>query len=70
MNSILVELWSKTEPWKKKDKESLFPESKVALENLQIKENALSQLDVPFKVKVGQTDKITLKIPCNSRSLI
>ncbi|XP_030434905.1 vacuolar protein sorting-associated protein 13C-like [Gopherus evgoodei] len=35
----------------------------VALDNLQIKENALSELDVPFKVKVGQIDKLTLKIP-------
>ncbi|KAG8440222.1 hypothetical protein GDO86_006127 [Hymenochirus boettgeri] len=35
----------------------------VALENLRIRENALSELDVPFKVKVGQIDKLTLKIP-------
>ncbi|KGL81364.1 Vacuolar protein sorting-associated protein 13C, partial [Tinamus guttatus] len=35
----------------------------VALDNLQIKENALSELDIPFKVKVGQIDKLTLKIP-------
>ncbi|XP_064373577.1 intermembrane lipid transfer protein VPS13C isoform X2 [Dromaius novaehollandiae] len=35
----------------------------VALDNLQIKENALSELDLPFKVKVGQIDKLTLKIP-------
>ncbi|KAM6119483.1 intermembrane lipid transfer protein VPS13C [Pterocles gutturalis] len=35
----------------------------VELENLQIKENALSELDVPFRVKVGQIDKLTLKIP-------
>nr|XP_032636612.1 vacuolar protein sorting-associated protein 13C-like isoform X1 [Chelonoidis abingdonii] len=35
----------------------------VALDNLQIRENALSELDVPFKVKVGQIDKLTLKIP-------
>ncbi|KAM4675969.1 intermembrane lipid transfer protein VPS13C [Discoglossus pictus] len=35
----------------------------VALENLQIRENALSELDVPFKVKAGQIDKLTLKIP-------
>ncbi|KAM4748951.1 intermembrane lipid transfer protein VPS13C [Rhinophrynus dorsalis] len=35
----------------------------VALENLKIRENALSELDVPFKVKVGQIDKLTLKIP-------
>uniref|UniRef100_A0A8V0ZTJ1 Vacuolar protein sorting 13 homolog C n=1 Tax=Gallus gallus TaxID=9031 RepID=A0A8V0ZTJ1_CHICK len=35
----------------------------VALDNLQIKENALSELDVPFRIKVGQIDKLTLKIP-------
>ncbi|XP_069851362.1 intermembrane lipid transfer protein VPS13C isoform X3 [Dipodomys merriami] len=35
----------------------------VALDNLQIKENALSELNVPFKVKAGQIDKLTLKIP-------
>ncbi|XP_036909925.1 vacuolar protein sorting-associated protein 13C isoform X2 [Sturnira hondurensis] len=35
----------------------------VALDNLKIKENALSELDVPFKVKAGQIDKLTLKIP-------
>nr|XP_060611950.1 intermembrane lipid transfer protein VPS13C [Anolis sagrei ordinatus] len=35
----------------------------VALENLLIKENALSELDVPFRVKAGQIDKLTLKIP-------
>ncbi|XP_007956453.1 vacuolar protein sorting-associated protein 13C [Orycteropus afer afer] len=35
----------------------------VALDNLQIKENSLSELDVPFKVKAGQIDKLTLKIP-------
>ncbi|XP_076984207.1 intermembrane lipid transfer protein VPS13C isoform X2 [Tamandua tetradactyla] len=35
----------------------------VALDNLQIKENALSELHVPFKVKAGQIDKLTLKIP-------
>ncbi|XP_004421707.1 PREDICTED: vacuolar protein sorting-associated protein 13C isoform X2 [Ceratotherium simum simum] len=35
----------------------------VALDNLQIKENALSELGVPFKVKAGQIDKLTLKIP-------
>ncbi|XP_021263276.1 vacuolar protein sorting-associated protein 13C [Numida meleagris] len=35
----------------------------VALDNLQIKENALSELDVPFRVKVGHIDKLTLKIP-------
>ncbi|XP_075288131.1 intermembrane lipid transfer protein VPS13C isoform X2 [Opisthocomus hoazin] len=35
----------------------------VALDNLQIKENALSELDIPFRIKVGQIDKLTLKIP-------
>ncbi|XP_008938924.1 PREDICTED: vacuolar protein sorting-associated protein 13C, partial [Merops nubicus] len=35
----------------------------VALDNLQIKENALTELDIPFKIKVGQIDKLTLKIP-------
>ncbi|XP_074956200.1 intermembrane lipid transfer protein VPS13C isoform X1 [Phalacrocorax aristotelis] len=35
----------------------------VALDNLQIKENALNELDVPFRIKVGQIDKLTLKIP-------
>ncbi|XP_077174397.1 intermembrane lipid transfer protein VPS13C isoform X2 [Paroedura picta] len=35
----------------------------VALDNLQIKENALSELDLPFRVKAGQIDKLTLKIP-------
>ncbi|XP_053128095.1 intermembrane lipid transfer protein VPS13C isoform X2 [Hemicordylus capensis] len=35
----------------------------VALDNLQIKENALSELDVPFRVKAGRIDKLTLKIP-------
>ncbi|ELW71324.1 Vacuolar protein sorting-associated protein 13C [Tupaia chinensis] len=39
------------------------PAGNVALDNLQIKENALSELDVPFKVKAGQIDKLTLKIP-------
>ncbi|KAL8196982.1 UNVERIFIED_CONTAM: Vacuolar protein sorting-associated protein 13C, partial [Gekko kuhli] len=35
----------------------------VALDNLQVKENALSELDLPFRVKAGQIDKLTLKIP-------
>ncbi|XP_030622717.1 vacuolar protein sorting-associated protein 13C [Chanos chanos] len=35
----------------------------VVLENLRVKENALSELDVPFKVKAGQVGKLTLKIP-------
>ncbi|XP_028257848.1 vacuolar protein sorting-associated protein 13C isoform X2 [Parambassis ranga] len=35
----------------------------VVLENLKVKENALSDLDVPFKVKAGQIGKLTLKIP-------
>ncbi|XP_047435908.1 vacuolar protein sorting-associated protein 13C isoform X3 [Mugil cephalus] len=35
----------------------------VVLENLKVKENALSEFDVPFKVKAGQIEKLTLKIP-------
>ncbi|GCC33396.1 hypothetical protein chiPu_0011865, partial [Chiloscyllium punctatum] len=35
----------------------------VVLDNLKIKENALNDFDVPFKVKAGQIDKLTLKIP-------
>ncbi|XP_024911459.1 vacuolar protein sorting-associated protein 13C [Cynoglossus semilaevis] len=35
----------------------------VVLENLRVKENALSEFDVPFKVKTGQIGKLTLKIP-------
>ncbi|XP_039701227.1 intermembrane lipid transfer protein VPS13A isoform X3 [Pteropus medius] len=35
----------------------------VALKNLEIKENALSQLDVPFKIKVGHIGNLNLKIP-------
>ncbi|XP_074052805.1 intermembrane lipid transfer protein VPS13A isoform X2 [Macrotis lagotis] len=35
----------------------------VALKNLEIKENALSELDVPFKVKIGIIDKLNLVIP-------
>ncbi|XP_063099462.1 intermembrane lipid transfer protein VPS13C isoform X5 [Cavia porcellus] len=35
----------------------------VALDNLQIKENALGEFDVPFKVKAGQIGKLALKIP-------
>uniref|UniRef100_G1SF78 Vacuolar protein sorting 13 homolog A n=1 Tax=Oryctolagus cuniculus TaxID=9986 RepID=G1SF78_RABIT len=35
----------------------------VALKNLVIKENALSQLDVPFKVKVGHIGNLKLIIP-------
>ncbi|XP_027143245.1 vacuolar protein sorting-associated protein 13C isoform X3 [Larimichthys crocea] len=35
----------------------------VVLENLKVKENALSDFDVPFKVKAGQIGKLTLKIP-------
>ncbi|XP_043916804.1 vacuolar protein sorting-associated protein 13A isoform X2 [Protopterus annectens] len=35
----------------------------VALKNLEIKENALSQLDVPYKVKAGHIGKLELKIP-------
>ncbi|KAM4744636.1 intermembrane lipid transfer protein VPS13C isoform 3-T3 [Anableps anableps] len=35
----------------------------VVLENLRVKENALSEFDVPFKIKAGQIGKLTLKIP-------
>lgn len=35
----------------------------MALRNLEIKENALSQLDVPFKVKVGHIGTLNLVIP-------
>uniref|UniRef100_A0A673UTW3 Vacuolar protein sorting 13 homolog A n=1 Tax=Suricata suricatta TaxID=37032 RepID=A0A673UTW3_SURSU len=35
----------------------------VALKNLEIKENALSQLDVPFKVKVGHIEKQRVEKP-------
>ncbi|XP_030049580.1 intermembrane lipid transfer protein VPS13A [Microcaecilia unicolor] len=35
----------------------------VALKKLEIKENALSQLDVPFKVKAGHIGNLDLKIP-------
>ncbi|XP_022429176.2 vacuolar protein sorting-associated protein 13A isoform X1 [Delphinapterus leucas] len=35
----------------------------VALKNLEIKENALSQLDVPFKIKVGHIGNLSLLIP-------
>ncbi|XP_060797783.1 intermembrane lipid transfer protein VPS13C isoform X2 [Neoarius graeffei] len=35
----------------------------VVLENLRVRENTLSELDVPFKVKAGQIGKLTLKIP-------
>ncbi|KAF7652728.1 hypothetical protein LDENG_00093380 [Lucifuga dentata] len=35
----------------------------VVLENLKVKENALSEFDVPFKVKAGQIRRLTLKIP-------
>ncbi|KAM8893527.1 intermembrane lipid transfer protein VPS13C isoform 2-T2 [Spinachia spinachia] len=35
----------------------------VVLENLKVKENALSDLNVPVKVKAGQIGKLTLKIP-------
>ncbi|XP_072290202.1 intermembrane lipid transfer protein VPS13A isoform X2 [Eucyclogobius newberryi] len=33
------------------------------LKNLEIKENALSQLDIPFKVKAGHIGRLELKIP-------
>ncbi|NP_001094445.2 intermembrane lipid transfer protein VPS13A [Rattus norvegicus] len=35
----------------------------VVLKNLVIKENALHELDVPFKVKVGRIGSLQLKIP-------
>ncbi|XP_049573506.1 intermembrane lipid transfer protein VPS13C isoform X3 [Syngnathus scovelli] len=35
----------------------------VVLENLRVKENALSEFDIPFKVKAGQIGTLTLKIP-------
>ncbi|XP_053148105.1 intermembrane lipid transfer protein VPS13A isoform X2 [Hemicordylus capensis] len=35
----------------------------VALKNLEIKENALYQFDVPFKVKAGHIGKLNLQIP-------
>ncbi|XP_077476237.1 intermembrane lipid transfer protein VPS13C isoform X2 [Stigmatopora argus] len=35
----------------------------VVLENLRVKENALSQVGVPVKVKVGLIGSLTLKIP-------
>ncbi|XP_057258116.1 intermembrane lipid transfer protein VPS13A isoform X6 [Pezoporus wallicus] len=35
----------------------------VALKNLEIKENALSQLDVPFKVIAGHIGQLNLQIP-------
>ncbi|XP_034000770.1 vacuolar protein sorting-associated protein 13C-like, partial [Trematomus bernacchii] len=35
----------------------------VVLENLRVKENALSEFDVPFRVKAGQIGRLTLKIP-------
>ncbi|XP_037654470.1 vacuolar protein sorting-associated protein 13A-like isoform X2 [Choloepus didactylus] len=35
----------------------------VSLKNLEIKENALSQFDVPFKVKAGHIGNLNLVIP-------
>ncbi|XP_061669454.1 intermembrane lipid transfer protein VPS13C isoform X3 [Syngnathoides biaculeatus] len=35
----------------------------VVLENLRVKENALSEFDIPFKIKAGQIGTLTLKIP-------
>ncbi|XP_072243962.1 intermembrane lipid transfer protein VPS13A isoform X3 [Leuresthes tenuis] len=35
----------------------------AVLTNLEIKENALSQLDIPFKVKAGHIGRLELKIP-------
>ncbi|RLW05256.1 hypothetical protein DV515_00005324 [Chloebia gouldiae] len=47
---------------KKLQKLHLVPGA-VALKNLEIKENALSQLDVPFKVKAGHISQLNLQIP-------
>uniref|UniRef100_A0AAY4CNH0 Chorein N-terminal domain-containing protein n=1 Tax=Denticeps clupeoides TaxID=299321 RepID=A0AAY4CNH0_9TELE len=35
----------------------------AVLKNLEIKENALSQLDIPFKVRAGHIGRLELKIP-------
>ncbi|XP_068165987.1 intermembrane lipid transfer protein VPS13A [Antennarius striatus] len=35
----------------------------VVLRNLEIKENALSELDIPFKVRAGHIERLELKIP-------
>ncbi|XP_069379782.1 intermembrane lipid transfer protein VPS13A isoform X2 [Paralichthys olivaceus] len=35
----------------------------VILRNLEIKENALSELDIPFKVRAGHIGRLELKIP-------
>ncbi|KAM3866103.1 LOW QUALITY PROTEIN: intermembrane lipid transfer protein VPS13A-like [Diretmus argenteus] len=35
----------------------------AVLRNLEIKENALSQLDIPFKVRAGHIGRLELKIP-------
>ncbi|KAL6114111.1 vps13a [Pungitius sinensis] len=35
----------------------------AVLKNLEIKENALSQLDIPFKVRAGHIGQLQLKIP-------
>ncbi|XP_077417334.1 intermembrane lipid transfer protein VPS13A isoform X1 [Vanacampus margaritifer] len=35
----------------------------AALRNLEIKENALSQLDIPFKVRAGHIGRLQLQIP-------
>ncbi|KAL0979681.1 hypothetical protein UPYG_G00188180 [Umbra pygmaea] len=35
----------------------------AVLKNLEIKENALSQLDIPFKVRAGHIGRLQLKIP-------
>ncbi|XP_067886095.1 vacuolar protein sorting-associated protein 13A [Heterodontus francisci] len=35
----------------------------VVLNNLEVKENALSELNVPFKIKAGHIAKLELKIP-------
>ncbi|XP_038659808.1 LOW QUALITY PROTEIN: vacuolar protein sorting-associated protein 13A [Scyliorhinus canicula] len=38
----------------------------VVLNNLEVKENALCELNVPFKVKAGHIAKLELKIPWNN----
>ncbi|XP_011373804.1 vacuolar protein sorting-associated protein 13A [Pteropus vampyrus] len=47
----------------KSERAGIHPRRAVALKNLEIKENALSQLDVPFKIKVGHIGNLNLKIP-------
>uniref|UniRef100_UPI00398E4939 intermembrane lipid transfer protein VPS13A isoform X2 n=1 Tax=Pristiophorus japonicus TaxID=55135 RepID=UPI00398E4939 len=38
----------------------------VVLNNLEVKENALRELNVPFKIKAGHIGKLELKIPWNN----